>query len=377
MPPPHAPPAPAGLAAAVAMGRADNFSLQYNTLVNLYCHATALQMPRDSYEMRPPSPSAAAGSKKPVFVCSQVLTDAQGATRTFVGDPAPTKKEARASSSCKMLAAELRTANIATLDRLIRELRERNTKRKGRRKPGEAAEGPPPVPRFLSDQQREQQIQGVLMQLPKSSHVNVFAYSSDMWDFKTVPGHGGFKTVPVNSVSKAEVADYTRKLCVASTDRWGTMQNPGLEVALEPLVGRCSTGVCYGINASDLPRLWAYWRSTDAFVPIVLPISVHLGTSPQDAPVVEQGLTFVANQRSAAYRGGMSVADQARTIACARGTQGPNYSLLLIICHELSKLSGVDEPLERLLTLVTDAAWPPPPPGFAPASGETPATPHP
>jgi cation transport protein ChaC len=168
----------------------------------------------------------------------------------------------------------------------------------------------------------------------------VFGYGSLIWD----PGF------PVAERCIARLEGWHRSFCMRSIHHRGTVENPGLVLALDRADGAFCTGVAFrvvsGAEADTLAALRDRELVSSAYLETTLPVLTDQG--PLNA------LTYVIDPDHAQYCGGLPLEDQARIIAGAAGGRGRNCDYLWSTSSHLSDLGIADPDLEWLAMRVRD-----------------------
>lgn len=162
----------------------------------------------------------------------------------------------------------------------------------------------------------------------------VFGYGSLIWD----PGF------PVAERRVAHLAGWHRSFCMRSIHHRGTVEHPGLVLALDRAKGALCTGIAFrveaGAEAATLLALRERELVSSAYLEMTL--RVMTGVGPLDA------LTYVIDPDHAQYCGGLPFEEQARIIARATGGRGPNRDYLWSTTTHLAELGIADPDLDRL-----------------------------
>lgn len=212
----------------------------------------------------------------------------------------------------------------------------------------------------------------------------IFGYGSLMW-------RPGF---PFAVRARGRVHGLSRRLCVLSVHHRGTEERPGLVLGLDR--GGVCDGMAYWVEARDLPDVLAYLKARElvngvyreAHVPIRLSEMMACGSSAEETGPVSTGvgdgssvgvldgappsggppfgdtthcgmelavgrsvraLTYIAERAHPSYRGGLTLGEQARVVAGARGRSGANIDYVLNTLAHLRTLGICDRDLERLM----------------------------
>jgi cation transport protein ChaC len=162
----------------------------------------------------------------------------------------------------------------------------------------------------------------------------VFGYGSLIWD----PGF------PVADRRIARLEGWHRSFCMRSIHHRGTVDAPGLVLALDRADGAACTGVAFrvteGAETETLATLRERELISSAYLEILLPVLTDAG------PI--QALTYVIDPDHVQYCGGLALAEQARIIAGASGGRGPNRDYLAATTAHLAELGIADPDLDWL-----------------------------
>ena len=163
----------------------------------------------------------------------------------------------------------------------------------------------------------------------------VFGYGSLMWqpDF------------PVAEARIARLAGWHRSFCMWSIHHRGTLEAPGLVLALDRAAGAFCDGLALraepGTEAATLAALRERELISSAYVETVQTVTLR------ETGTAVQALAYVIDPAHAQYTGPMGLPDQARIIAGATGGRGRNCDYLWSTVDHLAAL-GLDDP---------DLAW--------------------
>jgi glutathione-specific gamma-glutamylcyclotransferase len=167
----------------------------------------------------------------------------------------------------------------------------------------------------------------------------VFGYGSLIWN----PGF------PVVERRIARLDGWHRSFCMRSIHHRGTVENPGLVLALDRATGATCTGVAFrvetGAEADTISALRERELISSAYLETVLPVGTEGG--PLDV------LAFVIDPDHAQYCQ-LDREEQARIIAQAVGGRGPNRDYLWSTAAHLAELGIADPDLDWLATRVRD-----------------------
>lgn len=157
----------------------------------------------------------------------------------------------------------------------------------------------------------------------------VFGYGSLIWD----PGF------PVAERRIASLKHWHRSFCMRSIHHRGTVESPGLVLALDRAAGASCAGVAFrvepGAEAATLAGLRARELVSSAYLEKVLAVDSAEG------PLM--ALTYVVDRDHDQYCGGLPLAEQARIIAGATGGRGANRDYLWATVAHLAEL-GINDP---------------------------------
>ena len=161
----------------------------------------------------------------------------------------------------------------------------------------------------------------------------VFGYGSLIWD----PGF------PVAERRIATLQGWHRSFCMRSIHHRGTVDRPGLVLALDRANGASCTGVAFrvapGHEAATLSALRERELISSAYLEMTLPMTTDAG--PLDA------LTYVIDPDHVQYCR-LDREEQARIIATAIGGRGANRDYLWSTAAHLADLGIADPELEWL-----------------------------
>lgn len=157
----------------------------------------------------------------------------------------------------------------------------------------------------------------------------IFAYGSLMWD----PGF------PVAECVQARVEGYARRFCLQSVTYRGTIEDPGLVLALEHDQAAHCVGLALRVAEPDWPATIQNLRlrelDTGAYSEEILPLALLDGRH-------VNAVGYVMRQDHEQYVGGLTLTEQARIIARAVGGRGSNRDYLLNTTRHLQQI-GVDD----------------------------------
>ncbi len=163
----------------------------------------------------------------------------------------------------------------------------------------------------------------------------VFAYGSLMWD----PGF------PIAECVTARIEGFTRRFCMQSVVYRGTVERPGLVLALDSEESAHCTGLALRVAAQDWPQTLHELRlremTTNAYSEELLNVAL------QDGRIV-RAVTYVMRRDHDQYVGNIALPEQARIIASAVGGRGANADYLFNTTRHLTQIGVEDLMLEDL-----------------------------
>ncbi len=165
----------------------------------------------------------------------------------------------------------------------------------------------------------------------------VFGYGSLLWN-------PGFE--PVEAVT-ATLEGYHRSFCMLSIHHRGTVEAPGLVLALDEAVSSC-VGVAFRVAPADEVRVLAELRERELISSAY--VEAHVPLSLEDGREVE-ALAYVINRDHEQYCQ-FDLERQAQMIARSVGGRGPNPEYLFNTAEHLEKMGSHDPYLARLVTRV-------------------------
>ena len=162
----------------------------------------------------------------------------------------------------------------------------------------------------------------------------VFGYGSLVWN----PGF------PIAEQRVAHLHGWHRSFCMRSIHHRGTVDDPGLVLALDRADRAICAGVAFRVEPGQEAATIAYLRERElvssAYLEEWLPLQL------EDAQVT--ALCYVIDPVHDQYCGGLPLAEQARIIAQAVGGRGPNAEYLFNTADHLAGLGIADTDLEWL-----------------------------
>jgi glutathione-specific gamma-glutamylcyclotransferase len=188
----------------------------------------------------------------------------------------------------------------------------------------------------LSDEALAASLAATLARRPHAAGWWVFAYGSLLWN----------PLFPFDEARPATLRGVHRRFCLWSKASRGTTDQPGLVLGLEP--GGACRGVVYRLPPktvkAELALLWRREMVTGAYRPRW--VSVRAGTRTLTA------LAFIIDRANSHYSGKLTLAQQAKVLACAAGVFGSSadyleHTRIALITHGI-----VDPYLEALAVKV-------------------------
>ena len=168
----------------------------------------------------------------------------------------------------------------------------------------------------------------------------VFGYGSLIWD----PGF------PVAERRIARATGWHRSFCMRSIHHRGTVERPGLVLALDRAPGAWCDGVAFAVTPGAEDATLAVLRERELISSAYLETTLPLTTA--DGPL--EALAYVIDPDHVQYCGGLPLEEQARIIAGAVGGRGPNRDYLWSTVAHLQDLGIADADLDWLAERVRD-----------------------
>ena len=169
----------------------------------------------------------------------------------------------------------------------------------------------------------------------------VFGYGSLLWD----PGFAYLRS------EVARLPGWHRSFCMASVHYRGTVEAPGLVLALDRAdTGHCD-GVAYEVAAEQADKTLAILRERELISYAYLEewLTLDLASGSQVS-----ALAYVINRDHSQYSGALTLEAQAQIIAKSAGIRGPNCDYLYATTDHLAKLGIADVDLAWLSTRVRE-----------------------
>lgn len=162
-------------------------------------------------------------------------------------------------------------------------------------------------------------------------------HSNGFWVF----GYGSLVWQPEFEYSERHIArlhGYARSFCMRSIHHRGTVQNPGLVLALDAGDSTCD-GVAFFVPPDHAEPTINALRERElvssAYLEKILPVMLRDGRQ-------VEAVSYVVDRDHDQYCS-LSLEDQARIIAVAQGGRGPNVDYLLNTASHLTEL-GLEDP---------------------------------
>lgn len=173
----------------------------------------------------------------------------------------------------------------------------------------------------------------------------VFGYGSLLWD-------PGFE---VAETRIATLHGYARSFCMRSIHHRGSVQDPGLVLALDEQTGAHCQGLALAAAPGTEDATLAYLRERElissAYLEKRLEIECAQGTR-------FQALAYVIDPDHVQYCGGLPLEEQAQIIATAHGGRGPNRDYLFNTAAHLTQIGLSDPDLDWLCDRVRQISPP-------------------
>lgn len=163
----------------------------------------------------------------------------------------------------------------------------------------------------------------------------VFGYGSLIWE----PGF----TFEERAV--ARLGGWHRSFCMRSIHHRGTVDEPGLVLALDRAAGTHCDGVAFRVAAGSARSTIAYLRDRELISSAYL--EERHAVRLRDGRRVE-AVTYVIDRNHPQYCGGLSLEEQAQIIQHSSGGRGPNRDYLWNTAAHLSELGLPDPDLDWL-----------------------------
>lgn len=166
----------------------------------------------------------------------------------------------------------------------------------------------------------------------------VFGYGSLLWN----PGFTPIAVVP------ARLEGWQRSFCMLSVHYRGTVDDPGLVLALDRAENAFCDGLALQVAPEEEGSVLSYLRAreliSDAYLEERLPVTLHDGRE-------VAAVTYVINRANPQYCQ-LGLDAQAAMIARAAGEKGPNCDYLYNTAAHLATMGVADPVMEELVTHV-------------------------
>ncbi len=166
----------------------------------------------------------------------------------------------------------------------------------------------------------------------------VFGYGSLIWN----------PEFPVAERRIARAPGWRRSFCMRSIHHRGSVQAPGLVLALDQAPGAHCDGVAFRVAPGAEAETLAGLRERELISSAYLEVTLAL-QAPQGAL---QALAYVIDPHHAQYCGGLALEEQAQIIAQATGGRGTNRDYLWSTTAHLAELGIADDELDWLAARV-------------------------
>ncbi len=163
----------------------------------------------------------------------------------------------------------------------------------------------------------------------------VFGYGSLLWN----PGFEIAESVI------GRLPGYARSFCMRSIHHRGTVDRPGLVLALDQMTGTACDGIALRVASGQEDRTLAYLRERELISSAY--VEKNLDVQLDDGRAVS-ALVYVIDADHAQYCGGLPLEEQAQIIAAAIGGMGPNTEYLFNTASHLAEIGLHDPSLEWL-----------------------------
>lgn len=167
----------------------------------------------------------------------------------------------------------------------------------------------------------------------------VFGYGSLMW-------RPGFK---YKDRQIARLSGYQRSFCMWSIHYRGTVENPGLVLALDQEENASCLGLGFEVAPQHASETLDYLRDRElissAYLEAELPMELSDGRH-------VTAVTYVINRENDQYCGGIDLHEQAQVIARSHGAMGANVEYLQNTAQHLREMGIEDADMEWLVARV-------------------------
>ena len=163
----------------------------------------------------------------------------------------------------------------------------------------------------------------------------VFAYGSLLWK----PGFDVAESVI------GRLPGYARSFCMRSIHHRGTVDKPGLVLALDAATGTACDGIALRVMPGQEAQTLEYLRERELISSAY--VEKNLEVQLADGRTII-ALVYVIDADHDQYCGGLPLEEQAQIIAFAIGGMGPNTEYLFNTASHLSEIGLHDPSLEWL-----------------------------
>ena len=165
-----------------------------------------------------------------------------------------------------------------------------------------------------------------------------------MWVF----GYGSLLWKPGFEVAESVIGrlpGYARSFCMRSIHHRGSVEQPGLVLALDAVTGTACDGIALRVAPGTEGQTLEYLRERELISSAY--VEKDLDVQMADGRTV-QALVYVIDAEHDQYCGGLPLEDQAQIIAKAVGGMGPNTECLYNTASHLAQIGLHDASLEWL-----------------------------
>ena len=165
-----------------------------------------------------------------------------------------------------------------------------------------------------------------------------------MWVF----GYGSLLWKPGFEVAESVIGrlpGYARSFCMRSIHHRGSVEQPGLVLALDPVTGTACDGIVLRVAPGTEGQTLEYLRERELISSAY--VEKNLDVQMADGRTV-QALVYVIDAEHDQYCGGLPLEEQAQIIAKAVGGMGPNTEYLYNTASHLAQIGLHDASLEWL-----------------------------
>jgi len=167
----------------------------------------------------------------------------------------------------------------------------------------------------------------------------VFGYGSLLWN----PGF------PVAETRVARLQEWHRSFCMSSIHHRGTLEAPGLVLALDHAPGAVCQGIAFRVASGHAEATVAYLRERELISSAYLETRQEVDLA--DGGRISEVLTYVIDPTHVQYCT-LTLEEQAQIIAHAVGGRGPNDEYLMNTATHLHDLGLADPDLDWLVARV-------------------------